>query len=273
MFSRLFKTIAGTSRYLALITGFALLQALPINEYTHVPFFVVFVDAIFFTFIYALLALLMWNTLKFGKFDALPKIQELLIYTALVLLSLLVIYAAGYSFYTFIQPRFSGILLLFLPIRIFLSLLVLLLIIQHLRFKLCLNSDKDLTVFEEITNKAITDDKQASAEVLERIAVKSNQKIHVILVSEIIFLQADGDYVQIFTLTGKYLKEQTMKYFEEHLPSTLFVRVHRSCIVNVQAIVRIELYDKQSQHLTLKNGYKIKVSQAGYKNLRKTLNF
>lgn len=272
MFSQLFKTIASAFRYLALITGFALLQALPINEYTHVPFLVVFVDALFYSFIYASLALLMWNTLKYGKFDALPIIQELLIYTALVLLSLLVIYGAAYGFYAFILPRFSGILLLFLPVRMFLSLLVLLLIIQHLRFKLCLNSDKELTVVEDIIDKAITDEKPANAEVLERIAVKSNQKIHVILVSEIIFLQADGDYVQIYTLTGKYLKEQTMKYFEEHLPSALFVRVHRSCIVNVQTIARIELYDKQSQQLTLKNGHQIKVSQAGYKSLRKTLN-
>jgi hypothetical protein len=272
MFSQLFKTIAGASGYLALITGFALLQALPINVYTHVPFLLVFIDALFYTLIYALLALLMWNTLKYGKFEALPIIQELLIYTALVLLSLLVIYGAAYGFYTFILPRFSATLLLFLPLRLLLSLLVLLLIIQHLRFKLCLNSDKDLPQGEDITDKAIADEKPTSAEVLERIAVKSNQKIHVILVSEIIFLQAYGDYVQIFTPGGKYLKEQTMKYFEEHLPSALFVRVHRSCIVNVQAIARIELYDKQSQQLTLKNGNQIKVSQAGYKSLRKTLN-
>ena len=116
------------------------------------------------------------------------------------------------------------------------------------------------------------DEKVISTDVLERIAVKSNQKIHVILVTEIIYLQADGDYVQIFTNTGKYLKEQTMKYFEIHLPSNLFVRIHRSCIVNIQTITRIELYDKHSQQLTLNNGHKVKVSIAGYKSLRKSLN-
>jgi DNA-binding LytR/AlgR family response regulator len=73
-------------------------------------------------------------------------------------------------------------------------------------------------------------------------------------------------------MAGKYMKEQTMKYFEEHLPTTQFARVHRSCIVNLEAISRIELYEKQSQQLTLKNGHQIKTSQAGYKLLRQKLN-
>ena len=68
------------------------------------------------------------------------------------------------------------------------------------------------------------------------------------------------------------MKEQTLKYFEEHLPDNLFVRVHRSSIVNVQTILRIELYDKQSQQLALKNNHQIKISQSGYKLLRTKLN-
>jgi len=85
-------------------------------------------------------------------------------------------------------------------------------------------------------------------------------------------MQADGDYVQIFTEQAKFLKEQTMKYFEEHLPDNQFVRVHRSVIVNVEMISRIELYEKQSQLLTLKTGQQIKASPAGYKALRAVLN-
>ncbi|MFA5047376.1 MAG: LytTR family DNA-binding domain-containing protein, partial [Paludibacter sp.] len=109
-------------------------------------------------------------------------------------------------------------------------------------------------------------------EKIERIAVKSGTKIHVILVSEILFLQSDGDYVQIVTLQGKYLKEQTMKFFEEHLPESRFVRVHRSYIVNVEMISRIELYEKQNQLLILKNGQQIKTSPSGYNSLRLALN-
>jgi DNA-binding LytR/AlgR family response regulator len=110
-----------------------------------------------------------------------------------------------------------------------------------------------------------------NVETLERIAVKSGQKIHVIIVSDILYLQAEGDYVQIFTNDGKYLKEQTMKYFENNLPSQ-FVRVHRSYIINIETISRIELYEKQNQQLTLKNGHKIKISIAGYKLLKLRLN-
>jgi DNA-binding LytR/AlgR family response regulator len=92
------------------------------------------------------------------------------------------------------------------------------------------------------------------------------------MIPEILYLQADGDYVQIHTINGKYLKEQTMKYFELHLPAGQFVRVHRSTIVNVEMISRIELYEKQSQQLTLKNGQQVKTSPSGYKALRAALN-
>lgn len=112
---------------------------------------------------------------------------------------------------------------------------------------------------------------KVEAELLERIAVKSGQKIQVVLVPEIMYLQSDGDYVMIYSATGKYLKEQTMKYFEEHLSSEKFVRIHRSYIVNVEMISRIELYKKQQQMLTLKNGHQLKTSIAGYKALKLVL--
>lgn len=107
---------------------------------------------------------------------------------------------------------------------------------------------------------------------LERVAVKVGQKIHVILVPDIVYIQSDGDYVQIVTEQHAYLKEETMKYFETSLPRSRFVRVHRSYIVNVEKILRIELYEKQSQMLTLKNGDKIRASASGYKALRTALN-
>lgn len=53
---------------------------------------------------------------------------------------------------------------------------------------------------------------------------------------------------------------------------TKFVRVHRSHIVNVEKILRIELYEKQNQMLTLKNGDQIRASVSGYKALREALN-
>ncbi len=109
-------------------------------------------------------------------------------------------------------------------------------------------------------------------EILERVAVKTGQKIHVILVPDIVYIQSDGDYVQIVTEHNKYLKEETMKYFETSLPRSQFVRVHRSYIVNVEKILRIELYEKQNQMLTLKNGDQVRASVSGYKALRAVLN-
>ena len=71
--------------------------------------------------------------------------------------------------------------------------------------------------------------------------------------------------------TGEYLKEQTMKYFDAHLPSAGFVRVHRSTIVNVTQISRVELFGKETYQLLLKTGVKLKVSLSGYRLLKERL--
>lgn len=106
---------------------------------------------------------------------------------------------------------------------------------------------------------------------LERISVKSGTRIHLIPVGEISHIQACGDYVSIFTASGEYLKEQTMKYFDEHLPASRFVRIHRSCIVNTEYIARIELFSKEHYQIKLKNGTPLRVSLSGYKVLKKQL--
>lgn len=110
-----------------------------------------------------------------------------------------------------------------------------------------------------------------SVEIIERIAVRNGQKIEVVPIDEIIHLEAEGDYVMIHSTKGRFLKEQTMKSLEYTLPADKFVRVHRSNIINVDFIARIELYDKQTQLLKLKNGAQVKASLAGYKLLKKTL--
>jgi len=107
-------------------------------------------------------------------------------------------------------------------------------------------------------------------EVLTQISIKSGQRLDIVNVEDIIFLQADGDYVSIVTENGHYLKEQTMKYFEERLPQDMFVRVHRSFIVRLSAISRIERYG-QMQQLELCNKEKIRVSPAGYRILKEKL--
>lgn len=110
-----------------------------------------------------------------------------------------------------------------------------------------------------------------TTEYIERITVKDGQKIDIIPISDILQIQANGDYVLIQTLEKKFIKEQTMKSLEEQLPTDQFVRIHRSNIVNVSYIARVEQYGKQSQLLKMQNGLQIKISVSGYKRLKEVL--
>lgn len=107
-----------------------------------------------------------------------------------------------------------------------------------------------------------------SDELIDRITVKDGSRIHLISTSDLLYIQACGDYVTLVTADGQYVKEQTMKYLETHLPATGFVRVHRSTIVNVTQISRVELFGKENYRLLLKNGIKLRVSHSGYRLLK-----
>lgn len=105
---------------------------------------------------------------------------------------------------------------------------------------------------------------------LDRIVIKDGAKIEMVPFQDITYLETYGDYVWIYTEKAKFLKQKTMKEFEELLPST-FLRVHRSFLVNVAFIQKLELYEKSSYQLLLKNGAKVSVSKNGYKELKETL--
>lgn len=109
-------------------------------------------------------------------------------------------------------------------------------------------------------------------EIIDRIAVRSGTKIQVIPSDEIIYLEADGDYVKIHTKEGNFLKEKTMKYFELHMDPKNFIRIHRSYIANISQIQRLDYYDKENYIAVLKNNERLKVSNSGYKLLREMLN-
>jgi two-component system, LytTR family, response regulator len=119
---------------------------------------------------------------------------------------------------------------------------------------------------------SLLQDVSQKEDILYRIAVRTGQKIRIIPVSDILFIESDGDYVQIHTAENHYLKEKTMKYFETHLDENQFVRAHRSYIVNVEQIKGIELYEKESWVIQLPNKESIKVSSSGYKALKRVLN-
>lgn len=112
-----------------------------------------------------------------------------------------------------------------------------------------------------------------SDEKLHRVVIKKSGRIHVISTDDIYFLEAQDDYVMIYTNEGKYLKQQTMKYFESHLDQEQFVRVHRSYIANISCIERIEPYEKANFILILKDGNKVPVSRSGMQVLKNNLDF
>ena len=108
---------------------------------------------------------------------------------------------------------------------------------------------------------------------IHRVVVKSRSRINVIPVDDIIYLEAQDDYVMIYTLQSKHLKQKTMKFFEAHLPVEDFVRIHRSYIVKLSEIAQMQLYEKESYILILKNGVKLPVSKSGLPKLKKKLDF
>jgi two-component system LytT family response regulator len=105
----------------------------------------------------------------------------------------------------------------------------------------------------------------------QRIVVKTAGKIKIIPVEEVHFLEASDDYVKIHTREGSFLKNKTMGYFEQVLDPQQFVRTHRSYIVNVQQVTRIDPYEKEGYLVILKAGPRIPVSKTGYTKLKTVL--
>ena len=105
----------------------------------------------------------------------------------------------------------------------------------------------------------------------ERVVVKTGTKIKIIPVNDILYLEADDDYVKIHTSEGSFLKNKTMAYFEQMLDPGQFVRVHRSHMIRIQEITRIDPYEKENHIAILRSGQKVPVSKTGYSKLKQNL--
>jgi two-component system LytT family response regulator len=126
---------------------------------------------------------------------------------------------------------------------------------------------------ENDPSPSIIDNLPKSPSPLNRIVVRKGNAINLITVDQVRFIEAQDDYVMIYHSAGKALKQQSMKYFEDNLPGKEFVRVHRTYIVKVTEIKRIEPYGKDTHVAILNSGEKLPVSRAGYKHLKEELNF
>jgi two-component system, LytTR family, response regulator len=106
---------------------------------------------------------------------------------------------------------------------------------------------------------------------LERVLIRDGSQVHVLPVDRIDYVEAQDDYV-CFRCDGKqYLKDQTMAALEATLDPARFVRIHRSYLLNIERIARVELYAKDSRVAILRDGTRLPVSRAGYARLARML--
>ena len=127
---------------------------------------------------------------------------------------------------------------------------------------------------EAITKISVEEDKLSVPSIadyqkpLNRIVIKERKEILIIDVNKIHYLEAQDDYVEIHTGHGKWLKQQTMKYFTEALDQTRFVRVHRRYILHLDEIAKLDKLGKETHMAILKSGATIPVSISGYQKLK-----
>lgn len=104
-----------------------------------------------------------------------------------------------------------------------------------------------------------------------RIVVKDGGLIRIIPAEEIYYIEASDDYIKIFTKDGSYLKKSTLAHIEQTLDPQQFVRVHRSYLIPVAQLLRIEPYEKESHIALLQCGAKVMVSKSGMAKLKTLL--
>jgi two-component system LytT family response regulator len=123
----------------------------------------------------------------------------------------------------------------------------------------------------QVSQEPLLDTAAESPSQQQRVVVKTGGKIKIIPLDDIHYFEAADDYVKIHTHNGAFLKNRTMGYFEKVLDPNRFVRTHRSYIINIQQVTRIDPYEKDSHLCVLSSGAQVPVSKAGYVKLKTVL--
>jgi two-component system, LytTR family, response regulator len=105
----------------------------------------------------------------------------------------------------------------------------------------------------------------------ERVLIRDGANVHVLPTDAIDFVEAQDDYVAFKSAGKQYLKDQTLAAVEAMLDPARFVRIHRSFILNIDRIAKVEMYAKDSRVATLRDGTRLPVSRAGYARLSELL--
>jgi two-component system LytT family response regulator len=112
---------------------------------------------------------------------------------------------------------------------------------------------------------------RAPGQFLERILVKDGANVHVIPVDRLDWIEAQDDYSAIYSEGKNWLKPQPLSEIADALDPARFIRVHRSVVLNVERLAKLELYAKDSRVAILKDGRQLPVSRAGYARLKEML--
>jgi len=112
--------------------------------------------------------------------------------------------------------------------------------------------------------RQLSADHQEHRSPLDRVLVRDRSEVFVIPVEDIIYFEAQDDYVGIHTADKTRLKKETLSHLERLLDGRTFVRIHRSFLLNINHLRKIEPYAKDSRIAVLKNGKTLPVSRSGY---------
>ena len=123
----------------------------------------------------------------------------------------------------------------------------------------------------EVSFEAIATAARPHASHLQRILVREGAQVHVLAIDDVDFIEARDDAVVIHVGAKEHLKPQRLAALAGRLDPDRFIRVHRSFVVNIDRITRIELYAKDSRIAILADGRQIPVSRSGYARLRELL--
>ena len=120
-------------------------------------------------------------------------------------------------------------------------------------------------------NTTVLLENMAQPEERQRIVVKKGSNIVILPVHTVHYIEAFDDYVKVHTKEGFYLKKKTMSHYETTLDPSQFVRIHRSFLLNLQELTRIEPMEKDNHVALLKSGVRVPLSQSGYVKLKEVL--
>ena len=124
---------------------------------------------------------------------------------------------------------------------------------------------------EGVPVKELTEAARPEGSYTERVLIRDGANVHVIPTSKLDYVEAQDDYVCFRSEGKQYLKQQTLGDVESVLDPRQFVRIHRSYILNIERLAKLELYAKDSHAAILRDGSRLPVSRSGYARLNAVL--